>query len=797
MTVKASFGPRFESRGHRYGQFLVHFPWLVFLLSLAVVAALGYGMRFLGFSTDFRVNFGPDNPQLQAFDELQNVYNKSDYTLWAVAPKSGQPDAVFDAHVLEAVRTLTHEAWKLPYAIRVDSIANYQHTQADGDDLMVGPLLPDDIEVTPQIARKVRKVTLHEPLLARRLISQTGHVTAVTVTTEFPQVSAEELPSHVTAARELRDHILAQYPELDIYMAGTNMLSNALSEASIADTKTLIPAMYLAIIAITWMMLRSVSATISTMLVIIFSSVTALGLAGYLNILLTPPSMTSPQIITTLAVANSVHLCMTMFAFMHEGHSKLEALTKSVAKNFAPTFLTSVTTVVGFLSINFTDSPPLRDLGNITAIGVMMAWFLSMFLLPALMALLPVVIPPKERSHPLDRGMTWLGESVLTYRKPILWSVALGAIVLSACAFLNETNDEFVHYFDTRIKYRNDADFVVENLTGIYSMEFSLKSGRTGGVSDPEYLKQVEAFADWWKAGVYADKVLYVGSIVQVFTRLNKNMHGDDPAWHRLPEDTQLAAQYLLLYEMSLPFGLDLNNQLNVDKSASKMTVVFGHLKSRETREIAAAAKQWLHDHAPGLETEAVSPAVMFAHIADRNIKAMFAQMPLSLAAIVLLLLPTLRSWRFGLLCIVPLMFPVSIAFGIWGLIDGEINFTMAVVIGVVIGIIDDDTVHFMNEYLRGRRVYGLLPVDAIRHTFRTVGSALTVTTAVLVLGFLILAQSAFLPNSGMAQITAIAIAVALVFDLLLLPPLILLVDRAKEPVVYSVETHYEAVPVK
>jgi predicted RND superfamily exporter protein len=440
MTVKPTLGPRFESRVHRYREFLVHFPWLVFLLSLAVVAALSYGMRFLWFSTDFRVNFGPDNPQLQAFDELQNVYNKSDYTLWAVAPKSGQPDAVFGARVLEAVRTLTHEAWKLPYAIRVDSIANYQHTQADSDDLIVGPLLPDDIEVTPQIAKKVREVTLHEPLLVRRLISHTGHVTAVTVTTQFPQVSAKELPSHVAAARELRDRILAQYPELNIYMAGTNMLSNAFAEASIADTKTLIPAMYLVIIAITWMMLRSVSATISTMLVIVFSSVTAFGLAGYLNIPLTPPSMASPQIITTLAVANSVHLCMTMFAFMHEGYSKLEALTKSVAKNCAPTFLTSITTVVGFLSINFTDSPPLRDLGNITAMGVMMAWFLSLFLLPALMALLPVSLP-KERLHLLDRGMTWLGESVLTYRKPILWSVTLGAIVLSGCAFLNEAND--------------------------------------------------------------------------------------------------------------------------------------------------------------------------------------------------------------------------------------------------------------------------------------------------------------------------------------------------------------------
>ncbi|MFP5305600.1 MAG: efflux RND transporter permease subunit [Gammaproteobacteria bacterium] len=771
---------RFDRWIVAYAQWLIRWRWGVLLLSLLIMLALASGARLLRFSTDYRVYFGPDNPQLLAFDEIQNVYSKNDNILLMIEPRGGD---VFRPEVLEAVRALTEEAWRLPYALRVDSITNFQHTEADGDDLRVAALLAEDDALSAERIAKIREVTLAEPLLQRRLIAPAGEVTAVNITFQFPpfdELTQKELPEAVAATRALRDRILAEYPAIErIPMTGSNMMSNAFTEAATADMKTLVPAMYAMIVVITWLMLRSVGVTLATLVVIIVSAASAMGLAGYVGIHLTPPSAASPQIITTLAVADSIHICVTLFALMRAGRSRVDALVESLRVNFAPVLLTSVTTAIGFLAVNFTDSPPLKDLANITSMGVMLAWFYSIFTLPALLAVLPLRAPKSKNGDAgaLTRFLDRVGEWVVRRRRPVFWGALAVSAGLTVLAFRNEGNDLFAHYFEPSIAFRADTDRVVDRLTGLYSMEFSLRCGEPNCVSDPEYLEKLEAFAQWWRAN---DKVLYVGTITDVFKKLNKSMNGDDPGHYRLPAQSDLSAQYLLLYEMSLPFGLDLNNTVNIDKSSSRFIVVFEHLKSKETRAIEEAARQWLRDNAPEMETHGTSPAVMFAHISKRNLQSNFISLPISLACISLLLLPALRSWRIGLASLLPNLLPLGAAFRVWALISGEINFTMAIVLNMTVGIIVDDTIHFLSKYLRARRELGYAPEAAVRHSFHTVGSALVVTTLILVSGFLILSQSAFLPNSGMAQLTSIGITGALLIDLLLLPALLLKIDRPR-----------------
>jgi predicted RND superfamily exporter protein len=774
---------RYEAIVVRYARWLVEHRWLVLLLSALIVGALAAGARNLKFSTDYRVYFGPDNPQLLAFEELQNVYAKNDSILMMLEPRDGD---AFHPRVLEATREMTEEAWKLPYTLRVDSVTNFQHTQADGDDLRVAPLLGSDEEITPEVAQRIRAIATQETLLLRRLVSPTGHVTAVNITAQLPppeQLTQRELPEAVAAARALRARILATYPEVkDIYMTGSNMMSTAFTEASVGDSKTLIPLMYGVIVLVMWLMLRSAWATAATMLVVVVSSVTALGVAGWMHILLTPPSAASPQIITTLAVADCVHVYLTAFALMRAGRAKLDAIVESLRINFTAVFLTSVTTAVGFLSVNFTDSPPLRDLANITAIGVMLAWFFAIFTLPALMAVLPARVTAVQGDFEhsrLTRAMDRLADFVLKHRRPVFWSVLLVSGALTVLAFRNEGNDLFAHYFDKRITYRTDTDHIVDNLTGLYSLEYSLRCGEAECVSRPDYLAKVEAFRQYW---LQHDKVLYVGSITDVFKKLNKSMNADDPAFYALPGDSALGAQYLLLYEMSLPFGLDLNNTVNQDKSSSRFTIIFKHLKSKETRAIEEDGRAWLAEHAPEMETHGVSPAVMFAHISKRNLESNFVSLPISLVIISLLLVPVLRTWRLGAAFVLPNLLPMGVGFGLWALWSGEVNFTMAIVLNMTVGIIVDDTIHFMTKYLRARREQGLAPEDAIRYSFHNVGGALVVNTLILTAGFLILAQSAFLPNSGMAQLTAATIVAALIIDLTLLPVLLLKLDRAPTP---------------
>jgi predicted RND superfamily exporter protein len=671
------------------------------------------------------------------------------------------------------VEELTDKAWMLPFTRRVDSITNYQHTEALGDDLQVGDLVSDAATKTPEELDALRQIAINEPLLLNRLTSPSGHVVAVNVTSEFPEKDISELPTTVAAARELRDEMLAKYPGHRIYMSGSNMMSNAFSEASQADIQSLYPLMYLTLIVIMYLLLRSVAGTVASVIVIILSAAGAMGLAGWIGIGLTSPSVAAPVIITTLAIADSVHILVTYFADRRQGLAREAAMVDALKINFMPVLMTSVTTAMGFLTINFTDSPPLQDLGNITAMGVILAWMVSVTTLPALMMMFPHQVPAASKDR-ISGALEAYGRFSLRHRTPLL--VGGLAICLGLVALIpkNETNDLFAHYFDPRIEFRTDTDYIVDNISGLYTFEFDLAA--PNGVADPSYLAQLDAFKQWWLAN---PKTLHVASVSDIFKRLNKNMHGDDPAWYRLPEQRDLAAQYLLLYEFSLPFGLDLANTINIDKNGSRFFVVTKHLTSKETRELANAASDWLQTNAPEMATLGVSPAVMFAYIAKRNITAMMWSIPLALAAISVLLVFALRSFKFGALSLIPNLLPLGMAFGVWGVYNGTINFTMSICLGMVMGIIVDDTIHFFAKYLRARRELGLSPEQAIPFAFRTVGTALVVTSIILVCGFLILATSAFTPNNGMSQLTAIAIGTALFADFLLLPPLILLVDRS------------------
>jgi predicted RND superfamily exporter protein len=264
-----------------------------------------------------------------------------------------------------------------------------------------------------------------------------------------------------------------------------------------------------------------------------------------------------------------------------------------------------------------------------------------------------------------------------------------------------------------------------------------------------------------------------------VMKRLNRNMHGDDDAYYRLPESRELAAQYLLLYEMSLPYGLDLNNQINIDKSATRFTVTTEDVSTIEIRALSEGGEAWLVENSPtAMHTVGSGPMLIFAYISGINIRSMLVGSVVALLLISVLMVVALRDVRLGLLSFVPNLAPAAMAFGIWGLTTGVVNLGLSVVIGVTLGIVVDDSVHYLTKYLRARREHGLDPEGAVRYAFLRVGRALTVTTVILVIGFSILATSAFDMNASMGRMTAMTLAIALAADVFLLPPLLMALDR-------------------
>ena len=371
--------------------------------------------------------------------------------------------------------------------------------------------------------------------------------------------------------------------------------------------------------------------------------------------------------------------------------------------------------------------------------------------------------------------MQGFAEFVIAQRKKLLAGMGLACLVLISFVPQNELNDNFVKYFSEKIEFRRDADFAAQNLGALYLVDYSLESGQEGGVSDPEFQQHVENFANWYRE---QPEVIHVNVITDTFKRLNKSMHGDDPQWYRLPNERELAAQYLLLYEMSLPYGLDLNNQINIDKSATRMTVMLYNMTTKSVLGLEDRAQQWLRDHAPlSMQNDGASPTIMFSNIGERNIRSMLIGTTIALVLISIILMIALRSIKIGLLSLIPNLIPAALAFGVWGIAVGQIGLALSIVTGMTLGIVVDDTVHFLSKYLRARREKWLDAQDAVRYAFSTVGLALVATSIVLVAGFTVLTFSAFVLNSNMAFMTAVTIIFAIIADFLLLPPLLMAID--------------------
>ncbi|HCG5554266.1 TPA: efflux RND transporter permease subunit [Vibrio parahaemolyticus] len=760
-----------QHQGIGLGKIPTKYSLLVLLATIFLIIVATIGGKNLYFRGDYDIFFDGTNKQLLAFDEIQTTFAKTDNLAIVIAPEDGD---IFTPQTLSLIQKITVDAWQVPYSSRVDSIANYQHTEAFDDDLLVEDLLYSEYELTPERISKVKSIALSEPVLKSALVSEKGDVTVVNVTVQLPEMDkTAEVEEVVSSINAMIDRYQRAYPDVTFHKAGIIAMNHAFMTAAQDDSSTLVPTMLVVILVFLTIMLRSILSVIATLIVIIGSVMATMGISGWAGMFLSTATVNVPTLIMTLAVADCVHVIATMRQSMKNGFTKAQSIERSIALNFVPILITSVTTAIGFLMMNMSDSPVLRDFGNLSALGVMVACFLSVTLLPALLKLLPIHVKmetSQDQKHVMDR----LGDFVVSQRRALL---PLSVAVIVVCASLiplNKVNDESVEYFGQRNEFRQAADFMEERISGMTNISIAIKTNESQGIAAPDFLNTIGEFSSWLRDQPETD---HVATLADVYKRLNKNMHGDDEAYYSLPQARELAAQYLLLYEMSLPYGLDLNNQINVDKSSIKMVLTVANLGSVELVDLENRIYQWFAEHAPQYQVVASSPSLMFAHIGETNMASMLSTLPITLVLISALLIFALRSVRLGLISLMPNIAPAVIGFGLWALISGEINLGLSVVVTLTLGIVVDDAVHFLSKYQRARRE-GQTAEQAVRYAFHTVGRALWITTVVLVAGFSVLAMSSFRLNADMGQLSAIVIFIALVVDFLFLPTLLMLFDK-------------------
>ena len=512
--------------------------WRVIALSGLAMIALASGARFIGVTNDYRSLFDRDDPYLAAFSAFEQVYGATKLALIAVAPREG---TVFGAEALSALEAVTDAAWRTPYSSRVDSLANFNHSWAEGDELIVEALVGDASGLGADDIGRIEAIALGEPELAGRLVSGDGAVAGVVISfalPDDPDAAVVEITDHLAG---LLERAGAAHPGMGFYLTGDVPLNRAFADATRDDLETLTPVVFLVMLAATAVLLRSLSGTLAVFVMLGFVINSTLGVAGWAGTVFNPANSGVPIIVMTVAVAHSVHIVSGTLSALDRGLLRREAIAEALRVNAWPVFLTSLTTMIGFLSLNFSNSPPFRVLGSLVAFGVFCALVYSLTLLPALLSVLPLRARSRVSAGPAR--FERLGGFVVARRGLLLGCCTLVALVLVTGIQRIELTDNWTRYLGERYQFRRDTDFVIGNLTGMETLEYSLASGREGGITDPAYLQRVEAFASWFRR---QPEVFHVQAFSDVMKRLNRNMHGDEPSEYRLPDSPELAAQFLL-----------------------------------------------------------------------------------------------------------------------------------------------------------------------------------------------------------------------------------------------------------
>ena len=753
----------------RFIENVVRFRLVYLALVVGVTLIFCFGLSRLETTRSHEIYFDDNAPELLSFEALQETFVKDENVLIVIKPKIG---SVFRKDALTLVSTITEESWEIPYSFRVDSISNFQHSYADMEGIRVESLFVAERDLgrdSDTRIESIKRVALAQPSLRGRLINENGNVTAVNVHISLPGVdTVNETSEVVEGVRALVEKYKNRNPEIEFYLSGRIMMNNAFSEAAILDFKTLFPITLTIMIFGMAVCYRALLAGLIALLSIIASNLIMLGYAGFVGIHISPPTSTAPIIVMIISIANCVHLLHGYFAELENGYDQRKATLNSLISNLSPIFISTLTTVLCFCSLLISNVPPFRELGMLIVVGVTASFVICLIFF----AVIFTKFGSKSLKSPMINSNLFRNLVFHIIKRKRALSVAAIVILTISCTGLlrNEMNDVFLHYFDPKIEFRQDSDFVVENLTGLYTLEYPLEVSDGGEITDPDFMRELDALVTWLRG---IDSVRHVAVFTDTIKRLNQNFHDDDDSQYMLPTNKKEASQLLLLYELSLPYGLDLNDRINIAKTKTRVTIAIDTLSSVEVQKLETEINKWINSNTRKIATTgATGTTMMFANIGQNNIRSMIFSIAIALVFVSLALIVVFRSVALGLLSLIPNLFPAVIAFGVWGIFVGEVGLALSVVTSMTLGIIIDDTVHLLYSFKRNVSKCSEAGAS-IRASQMEVGPAVLTTSIAIISGFAFLSISSFEINASMGLMTAIVIFVALILDMIYLPLLL------------------------
>jgi hydrophobe/amphiphile efflux-3 (HAE3) family protein len=785
-------------------RWITRHPWRTIAGVFLVIAFFVSQLQFIRFDASTEGFLHEDDPTLLGYNDFRDQFGRDDLIILAL-----HPPEIFRFEFLELLREL-HEQLEeeVPYLDEVTSLINARATRGLEGELIVEDLMEEWPESDADLAQ-LEVFVMSNPSYRDLLISRDGRFTTLSIRTtpyaadptlddlaagfedeEAEPGGAEGSRAFLTDAEnsevvDATEAIVESFRArgLEIEIAGSPVVTNAVKTNMRHDMLLFVRLTLLAIAVFLFVLFRRASAVFLPLIVVVLSLLSTIGLMGATGVALKLPTMILPSFLMAVAVGDSVHILALFYRSFDAGTSKQESIVEALEHSGLPVTLTSLTTAGGLLSFAPAELAPISDLGHFAPAGVIIAMLLSLTLLPALLAALPLRVrklaPRSEADGPLpiDRVLQGAARLAVTRSWPIvICSAVIGVVSLIAAINVPFSHDP-VKWLPATSSARLATETIDRQLRGSITTEIILERPVENAFFEPELLARVDEFTR--QAEQYESEGVFIGrtfSAVDVLKEINRALHENDDTFYTIPDDRELVAQEFLLFENS---GSDDLEDL-VDSQFSKLRVTL-KMPWRDAVAYSTALPELenLAANTMGEDVDIIVTGLM--PLLMRTMVAVNVTMARSyLMAFVIitgLMMLLIGSVQLGLIAMIPNLIPIAMAMGVMWIFDMPLDTFTLMIASIALGLAVDDTIHFMHNYRRYREETGNSRV-AIERTLDTAGRAMLFTTLVLATGFLIFTLSSMTNIFNFGLLTGFAIVMALVADFLLAPALMHLIHR-------------------
>ncbi len=751
---------------------IIKFRWAIAILIPLITVMMASSLKNLEFEGSYRIWFGEESKILKDYDNFRAVFGNDDAVTVAFKVEEG----IFNKETLQVVENITRKLWETEYIARVDSITNYQHVHSDEeypDEIIVEDLIEDIDTLSDADLKRKREVALGEDLIVGKLISSDAKTTMI-VGRMTPKAGDDPAVSF-----KLRDAVVKIIePEIKkhgikFYLNGGPIINTSFIEIAQHDGSTFTPAVILIAMFLLLLVFRKFSMTLVSISVVIFTFLIVLSIQVMLGFKLNNFTANIPVFVVAIGIADAMHLLWIYIVARKKGMDNQESIHYTVSKNFLALLLTSLTTAVGFASLSISNVVPIQTLGIATASAAILAFVLTILFVPALLAILnpKIKAQTKEENHNHNISQ-WYVSLILKHNTKILFVSAFIFIAIGLGIFKANVDSNTVRYFKENVPFRVTTHFIQDNLTGPMSYEIIVDSKENDGIKDPKFLRTVEEFYTEFYAE-FPD-VRHISSLMDVVKTFNDVMAGSKT----IPDDKNLIAQYLLLYSLSLPQGMEINDKMDIDERLFRVSAAINMVDTSKDLEMIEWAESWWEKTPYSAEINGQTK--MFAHMQHDVTNTLIYSITLAVVLISIIMLLIFKNLKMLPLFIAPNILPIALVVGVMGWLDIDIDMGVAIAGAIIIGVAVDDTIHFMVKYVESRRRGDTLR-KSLEYVMSYAGSAIIFTTIILSIAFLVFVLSDFNPNYHFGIVTATALVIAVIVDLVALPALISKIDNREK----------------